>query len=74
MANHMNLLLFIASILSAAAYAAQPIQHDAEHYILLDQHKDQWIAEDRKVGAQLEEIQKRNNGKTPNIIYIGNRQ
>ena len=52
------------------SHAAKPIQHDAEHYILLDQHKDQWSAEDKEIDAKLAEIQKKNNGKKPNIIYI----
>lgn len=54
---------------SSALYA-QAIQHDAEHYILLDQHQDQWSSEDKKVDEKLAEIQKKNNGKKPNIIYI----
>jgi len=58
------------SLTSTVSYAAKPIQHDAEHYILLDQHKDQWSAEDKAVDAKLAEIQKKNNGKKPNIIYI----
>jgi arylsulfatase A-like enzyme len=55
---------------STLSHAAKPIQHDAEHYILLDQHKDQWSSEDKEIDAKLAEIEKKNNGKKPNIIYI----
>ena len=70
MTKYLASLLFINSILSASAYAATPIQHDAEHYVLLNQHNEQWIAEDKEIDAKLAEIQKKNNGKKPNIIYI----
>ena len=46
------------------------IQHDAEHYILLDQHQDKWAAEDKAIDDKLKWIQKENGGKKPNIIYI----
>ncbi len=35
---------FAASLLSASLAAAKPIQHDAEHYVLLHQYQDQWAA------------------------------
>ena len=38
--------------------------------MLLNQHNEQWIAEDKEIDAKLAEIQKKNNGKKPNIIYI----
>ena len=50
--------------------AQNPIQHDAEHYILLSQHQDKWEAEDKDIDTKLEKIQKENDGKKPNIIYI----
>jgi len=65
-----NILLILFSILSAPVYAVEPIQHDAEHYILLDQYADQWAAEDAAIDQVLSEQQARNNGKPPNIIYI----
>ena len=63
-------LTLFAGIVPVSVFAATPIQHDAEHYVLLNQHKDQWVAEDKEIDAKLAEIQKRNNGKKPNIIYI----
>ncbi|MDX2433883.1 MAG: sulfatase-like hydrolase/transferase [Desulfobacterales bacterium] len=62
--------MLVISQLATVSLAANPIQHDAEHYILLDQHKDQWSAEDKEIDAKLVEIHKKNNGKRPNIIYI----
>ena len=64
------ILLLVISMTVTVSHAAMPIQHDAEHYILLNQHKDQWSAEDKEIDAKLAEIQKNNNGKKPNIIYI----
>lgn len=50
--------------------AQAPIVHDAEHYILLDQHKKTWDKEDKQIDTKLAELRKKNNGKRPNIIYI----
>ena len=62
--------LLAISMTAIVSHAAKPIQHDAEHYILLDQHKDQWSAEDKRIDKKLAEIKKKSNGKKPNIIYI----
>ena len=43
--------------------AQEPIQHDAEHYILLSQHQDRCEAEDKDIDSKLENIQKENDGK-----------
>ena len=64
------LCLFAICLIATASHAAKPIKHDAEHYVLLNQHKDRWVAEDKEIEAKLAEIQKKNNGKKPNIIYI----
>ena len=48
----------------------EAIQHDAEHYILLSQHQDRWEAEDKEIDKKLKKIEKENDGKKPNIIYI----
>ena len=58
-------LLFIP-----CAQSQPPIQHDAEHYVLLHQYAEQWAAEDRALDQQLGEIRKRNGGQPPNIVYI----
>jgi len=62
--------LLAVNLNATISHAAKPIQHDAEHYILLEQHKDKWLLEDKKIDEKLAEIQKKNNGKKPNIIYI----
>jgi arylsulfatase A-like enzyme len=68
----MNQLILAGLIflLSISAVAQDAIQHDAEHYVLLDQHADKWSAEDKANDKKLKDIQKQNNGKKPNIIYI----
>ena len=59
-----------ACLLAFPVWAATPIQHDAEHYVLLHQYQDQWAAEDKEIDKKLAEIRKRNGGKKPNIVYI----
>ena len=54
----------------STAAAAEPIQHDAEHYVLLHQYKDKWAAEDKELDRELAKIRKKNGGKRPNIVYI----
>ena len=61
-----------ASVCFASSVSAQEarIIHDAEHYILADQHGERWAAEDIEISAELVEIRERNEGSPPNIIYI----
>ena len=70
MSRYHNILLISFSILSVPVHAIEPIQHDVEHYILLDQYADKWSAEDAAIDQVLAETKARNNGKPPNIIYI----
>ena len=61
----------VVGLLSVStATAAEPIQHDAEHYVLLHQYADKWAAEDKEIDKKLAEIRKKNGGKKPNIVYI----
>ena len=74
----LNKLGYWASAFAIATMAAtslalaqdKPIIHDAEHYILLNQHGEKWAAEDTAIDTKLAAIEQRNNGKKPNIIYI----
>jgi arylsulfatase len=63
-------LLIVLSSASTAWPGKDPIQHDAEHYILLEQHGEEWAAEDQLVEEKLAEMRKKNGGKRPNIVYI----
>jgi len=63
-------LLFSFSQQSFAQAKRGEIQHDAEHYVLLDQHEEQWQQEDKAIDSRLAELKKQNGGKPPNIIYI----
>jgi arylsulfatase A-like enzyme len=56
--------------MSCGVVNAKPIQHDAEHDVLLDQHVEEWSIEDKKIDEKLADLRKKNNGKPPNIIYI----
>ncbi len=49
---------------------ADKIVHDAEYYILEAQHGKKWAADDKKMDAKLAEFRKKNNGKSPNILYV----
>ena len=42
--------VFSLEVFTLPAANAQAIQHDAEHYVLLHQYKDQWAAEDQEIG------------------------
>ena len=48
----------------------QSIQHDAEHYVLLDQHREKWAKENKQIDAKLADLRKKNDGRPPNIVYI----
>ncbi|WP_299354970.1 sulfatase-like hydrolase/transferase [uncultured Shimia sp.] len=60
------------SLLLPTVVAAQepPIIHDAEHYILLNQHAERWQQEDTEISEKLASIRDANGGKAPNIVYI----
>ena len=53
----LGLLLLIAA---TGVHAQEPIQHDAEHYMLLAQHGERWAQEDKAVAAKLEEVRNTN--------------
>jgi len=67
-------LLIAAAVLAlstqASANQGSPLNHDAEHLKLLQQHGERWAEEDEAIDAKLAEIRQRNNGKPPNIINI----
>ena len=59
-------------LLTAAhgVHAQEPIQHDAEYYILEAQNSESWAADDQAIDRKLAEIRKENGGRPPNIVYI----
>ena len=65
MTNMYKCLLGVAAsgFLVQSALAAKPIQHDAEHYVLLHQYKEQWAKEDKEIDSKLAEIREKNGGK-----------
>jgi arylsulfatase len=63
-------LAFLLGTGAAAAKEGGKIVHDAEHYILLQQHGEKWAAEDKQIDARLAELRSQNGGKPPNIVYI----
>lgn len=62
--------LFAALALCHGAARAQSIQHDAEFSILEAQNGERWKADDQLIDAKLAEIREKNDGKSPNIVYI----
>ena len=63
-------ILAVGILSVSTVTAAEPIRHDAEHYVLLHQYADQWAAEDQEIDKKLAEIREKNGGKRPNIVYI----
>jgi arylsulfatase len=45
------------------------IVHDAEYYILYEQHRERWEAEDKDLDARLAELRQK-YGAPPNIVHI----
>jgi len=64
------LLLIALAINSQKTFAQDKIVHDAEYYILEAQNGEKWAQDDKSVDAKLAEFRKKNDGKSPNIIYI----
>ena len=64
--------LCVISLLVATSVqgATSPLQHDAEHYVLLKQNAQRWAEDDELIDAKLAQIRKRHGGKRPNILYI----
>jgi arylsulfatase A-like enzyme len=46
-----------------------PVVHDAEHYILFDQHGDRWALEDAELDDKLAELEDR-FGTKPNLVHV----
>lgn len=65
----LGIYLSLAMSVCAGTAAANDIVHDAEHYVLLAQHKDQWAQQDKALEQKLAELEKK-HGKRPNIIHI----
>ena len=71
-----SLLTFASALLASAsagtviASEKGKIVHDAEFYVLEAQHGEQWAADDKVVDRRLAAFREKNNGKSPNILYI----
>jgi arylsulfatase A-like enzyme len=59
----------LALVAMAGAGHAKDVVHDAEFYILQEQHGKEWAATDEQLDAKLAELKKK-HGTTPNIVYI----
>ncbi len=64
------IMLLLGAGIASAQPTSKPIQHDAEHYMLLAQHGDRWAQEDEAIAAKLEEVRSGNGGKRPNILFV----
>ena len=67
---HCNLIALASITIGQSALGAEPIQHDAEHYILLEQHGERWAQEDKQIEERLAAIRKANGGERPNILFV----
>ena len=60
----------VAANQTAIAQGAKPeIVHDAEYYVLAEQHSAQWASEDQEINRKLAELRLK-YGTPPNIIHI----
>ena len=64
----LTLSCLLAGIFGSTA-TAQDIIHDAEHYILAEQHGGEWAIEDKSIDEKLAELKKK-FGTPPNIVHI----
>ena len=55
---------------ATAAGPSNKLVHDAEFYILQEQHGKAWQAEDKAINQELAAFREQNGGKSPNIFYI----
>lgn len=62
-------LFFLCFVMTASLSAQKDIIHDAEYYILLNQNKDKWSAEDKEISDKLKALEKK-HGTKPNIVYV----
>ena len=63
------LLGSIAWLASLTPLSAAEIIHDAEHYVLLAQHRDAWAEQDEEIGRKLKALRDK-HGRPPNIVHI----
>ena len=75
--DSVRILIGVALLASAGGALAQPrsrpIQHDAEHYMLLAQHGDRWAREDRANAARLAQVREANGGRRPQYPFRAHR-
>ena len=64
------MLVFLSTGVVSAQPGSKPIQHDAEHYMLLAQHGDKWAREDVAIAAKLEAVRNANDGKRPSVLRL----
>jgi arylsulfatase A-like enzyme len=62
--------LLAAGIAAGVVATAEEIIHDGEYNFVAAQHKEAWAQQDQRVDAKLAEIQAKNGGQRPNILYI----
>jgi arylsulfatase len=65
-----NATLAVSIVFTGPSIAANEIVHDAEYYILQQQHGKAWRAEDKAIDQRLADFRKKNGGKPPNVFYI----
>lgn len=63
--------MFALAMLSMLSFGQKqdPIIHDAEQYILLDQYGEEWAEQDKAIQKKLDALYKK-HGKRPNIVHI----
>jgi len=61
----LNLLFAVLISMFTLGVTAQEIIHDADHYVLLKQHGDDWEKQDKEIDKKLKALEKK-HGTKPN--------
>lgn len=65
-----NIFIALIAFASVSTGHSAEIIHDAEHYILESQNRDQWATDDKAIDQRLAAVRKANGGKPTNFVYI----
>jgi len=71
MKNRLKIISLCSFLLVATnLFSQKALVHDTEYYILEAQNGEQWEKDNKIVDEKLAQFRKKNNGKSPNIVYI----
>ncbi len=69
MSQRLIWITVLAAVLMHGSASAKDVVHDAEFYVLQQQHQERWATEDAELAAKIAELEAK-HGTRPNIIYL----